>query len=430
MSTLAHGVSAVIHDLRFALRALTKERGFALTALLTIAICIGGNSAIFSIVRSVLLKPLPIPDAERVLILSNTYQNAGGGTTPSVDAVATSVPDYFDRLREIDVFEQQALYRRNTMTLGAREGAERVTVLRATPSFYRLVSAGTDSGRLFLDSEGEVGNDTSVILSYGFWQGRYGANPSVVGQHVRLDGISYRVVGIMDRHFQYLWDDIDIWLPLSFTDQQRADAARHSNNWIMIARLRTTATLEQAQQQIDALNGRNVRRYPQFAKIVTDSGFRTVVARLQETVVRDIRSTLYLLWGGALFVLLVGVVNLANLVLARGFGRLRELATRTALGASLPRIAGQLVTETVLVAVLGGVAGLIAGWWALRSLALLRLDWLPRRHEIGLDGPAALFTVVLSVCVGVLMAVVPVARLSRLQVSDALRDADRSTTGG
>ena len=312
----AEGVSDVLRDARFAMRSWKRERSFTLTVLATLVVCLGGNTVIFSIVRSVLLKPLPIADADRIVLVSNLYPKFGfGAAGPGVGA--SSVPDYFDRRRDVRTFDEVKLYRRGSVTLDAPDGAERLNVLRATPSFYALLGAGAFAGRTITEQDAELGNDAKVMLSYTFWRRRYGGDASLVGRDIRLDGRPFRVVGILAAGFEYLWKDIDLWLPLSFTADQQSDASRHSNNGVMIARLKTGASVDQAQREIDALNARNEERLPQFRNLIRDGGYRTVVVPLQEEVVRDVRATLYLLWAGALFVLLVGGVNLANLFLMR-----------------------------------------------------------------------------------------------------------------
>src|SRR5262249_34804350 len=257
-----------------------------------------------------------------------------------------SVPDYLDRRREIHSFDQVMLYRRGSLTLGAPDGAERVNVLRATPSFYPLLGAGAFAGRTLTEQDAEPGNDAKVMLSYAFWRRRYGGDPSLVGRDIRLDGRPFRVVGILAAGFEYLWKDIDLWLPLSFNADQRSDASRHSNNWVMIARLKPGASVDQAQREIDALNARNDERFPQFRNLIHDGGYHTVVVPLQESVVREVRATLYLLWAGALSVLLIGGVNLANLFLMRSAARWRELAARHAIRASGAPRGRQVRTET------------------------------------------------------------------------------------
>jgi len=425
----AERVSDLLRDARFAMRSWTRERSFTLTVLATLVVCLGGNTVIFSIVRSVLLKPLPIADADRIVLVSNLYPKFGfSSARPDVSGAST--PDYFDRRRDIRSFDEVTLYRRGSVTLDAPDRAERVNVLRATPSFYTLVGASAFAGRAIADEDAEPGNDATVVLSYTFWRRRFGGDTSLVGRDIRLDGRPFRVVGILAAGFEYLWKDIDLWLPLSFSADQRSDASRHSNNGVMIARLRAGASVDQAQREIDALNARNDERFPQLRNLVRDSGYRTVVVPLQDEVVRDVRATLYLLWAGALFVLLIGGVNLANLFLMRSAARWRELATRHAIGASVARISRQVLTETTLLAVCGGVTGLAAGWWVLRLVTRLDLGVLPRSHEISLDWQAAAAMLTLAAAVGIATGLIPLVRLSRVNVTDVLRDAGRSGTAG
>jgi len=267
-------------------------------------------------------------------------------------------------------------------------------------------------------------------VSHNFWRRRYGGDPSLVGRDIRLDGRPFRVVGILARDFEYLWDDIDLWLPTSFNADQQSDSSRHSNTWVMIARLKSGASVEQAQREIDALNARNDERLPQFRTLIRDSGYRTAVVPLQEEVVRDVRATLYLLWAGALFVLLVGAVNLANLFLMRSADRWRELATRHAIGASVARVGRQVLTETTLLAVCGGAIGVAGGWWLLRLVTTLDVDVLPRRQEIGLDWQAAGAMIALAGAIGVATGLIPLVRLSRVNLTDVMRDAGRYGTAG
>jgi len=426
---LVSGLSDALRDARFAIRSWTRERSFTFTVLATLVVCLGGNTVIFSIVRSVLLKPLPLAGADRIVLVSNLYPKFGFASAgPAI--VATSVPDYFDRRREIRSFAEQALYRRASLTLGLPDGVERVNALRGTPSFYRLLGATAYAGRVIAEEDGELGNAARVVLSYMFWQRRYGGDPAIVGRDIRLDGTPFRVVGILARQFAYLWDDIDLWLPASFNADQQSDASRHSNTWVMIARLAPGASVVQAQREIDALNARNDGRFPQFRTLVRDAGYRTAVVPLQQEVVRDVRATLYLLWAGALFVLLVGAVNLVNLFLMRSAGRWRELATRHAIGASVARVGRQMLTETTFLAVCGGAMGVAGGWWLLRVLTSLDLEVLPRRQEIGLDWQAAGAMMALAVAVGIVTGAIPLARLSRANLHDVMRDAGRSGTAG
>jgi predicted permease len=415
-------IRTCLQDVRFAARLLLKDRSFAITALLTLAICIGANTAIFSIVRSVLLKPLPVPGADRIMLVYNSYPNAGS------DRGGAGVPDYYDRVRDASAFQDQALYQRSGVTLGRLGGVQRIDGVRTTPSFFRVVEVRPELGRVFTEEDGEVGKETKAILSYGLWQRQYGGDRNIVGRDIQLGGVAYSIVGVMPRDFRFIWNSVDIWLPLAFTAEQKSDDRRHNNSWSQIGRLKPGATLQQAQAQIDAINVRNDERFPAFRKILHDAGFHTVVVPLQADLVREIRPVLYLLWGGVLFVLLIGCVNIANLVLVRSSGRRREMATRHAIGADLARLGRQLLTETTMLALMGGAIGLLVGWWALRAVTFLHLDELPRGHEIQLDPVSAAAILSLAVVVGLLIGAVPVARLARMNVNSALREEGRGGT--
>lgn len=417
-------MATLLQDLKFGLRLLVKDRSFTITALLTLALCIGANTAMFGIVRSVLLKPLPWPGSDRVVLLYNSYPNAGA---PRVGA---AVPDYYDRLKAVPALDMQALFRRESMTYGDENGAERLVSLRATPSFYRMLQVRPAVGRVFADAEGEPGKNAVVLLSFGFWQRKFGGDRSVVGQTVRLNGNPFQVVGVMPRDFTFLQNDTDLFTPAAFTPADKSDNRRHSNNWQMIGRLRAGASMAQVQQQVDALNANNDVRFPEFHQILKDAGFHTVAVFLQDDVVRDVKSVLYLLWGGVLFVLVIGAVNIANLVMVRASGRSREMATRHAIGGDLSRLARQLLTETTLLAAGGGVLGVLLGWWALRSVATLNLDQLPRGYEIGLDWMTIGVIVGLTTLVGLFIGVAPVVRLWRMNLNLELREESRGGTSG
>ncbi len=409
-------------DLKYAVRLLVKERSFTITALLTLAICIGANTAIFSIVRSVVLKPLPVPRADRIVWFHNNYPNAGAARGSS------GVPDYFDRREQMDTFEELALYRRQGVTLGGKDGAVRLFTIRATPSFFRLVSATPVLGRIFTENEGEEGKDQDVILGHALWQREFGGARDVVGKMMQLNGKPYEIVGVMPAEFKYLWNDIDVYLPASFTAREKSDSARHSNNWEMIGLRKPGVTIAHVQEEVDAVNRRNDDRFPQFTKLLHDAGFYTAVGDLQTEVVEDVRPVLFLLWGGVVFVLLIGCLNIANLVLVRSSGRSREIATRQAIGADVSRLSRQLFTETTLLSIAGGLAGLGLGWWALRLVPAFGLDEMPRGHEIALDPISAAVILGVALLVGVLIGLMPVVRMSRLNVNSALREEGRSGT--
>ena len=417
-------MSTFLQDLRFGVRLLLKDRSFTLTALLTLAVCIGANTAMFSVVRSVVMRPLPFPGSERIVMLYNSYPNAGA------PRVGNGVPDYFDRITAVPALEQQSLFRREGMTYGDESGAERVISLRATPSFFRVIEVRPIIGRVFTEEEGEDGKNQKALLAYGFWRRKFGGSESVLGRSLRLNGTPFEIIGVLPADFTFLQNDIELFTPAGFLPADKADNRRHSNNWQMVGRLAPGASLEQVRQQIDALNRNNEARFPQFRQILKDANFHTVSVLLQDDVVRDVRRVLYLLWYGVLFVLLIGCVNLANLVMVRASSRSREMATRHAIGGDLGRLGRQLLTETTLLSVVGGAIGLGLGWWATKSVAALNIDQLPRGYEISLDPVGISAMLGLTLFVGVAIGLAPVLRLRRMNLNVELRQESRGGTSG
>src|SRR6267378_1339305 len=356
-------------DFRVALRLLWKDKAFTVTAALTLAICIGANTALFSVVHNVLLRPLPVPESDQIVLMGNAYPGAGAAIGGSA-----GVPDYYDRLRDITVFEQQALYNGRNHSIDQNGIPTRVRGTQVTPSYFRLLRVRPALGRTFSEQEGEIGNEKKAVLSFALWQSQFGGDPQAIGKDIRLDGQPYTIVGVMPKGFYFLNPNVMLWTPLAFTPEQKADTARHSNGWQNLGRLKPGATVQQAQQQVNALNAANLQRFPQYKELLINAGFHTTVDRLQDTLVRDIKATLYLMWGGALFVLLIGCVNVANLVLVRSRARLKELATRLALGAGRLRIARQLVTESVLMTLVAAALGLAVGYAALQLLGRLNIQ--------------------------------------------------------
>jgi predicted permease len=410
-------------DVRFGWKLLLKDRGFLAATLLTLALCIGANTAIFSVIHSVLLRPLPYAESDRLVILYNSYPNAGA------PRAATGVPDYFDRQREIDAFESVALVRQRGVTVGDAGSPERVLALGVTPSFFGLLRVSPLSGRTFSEEEGQLGNERRVVLSHALWRQQYGGRQGVIGTDIRVDGVAHTIVGIMPEGLSFHDPDVRLWMPLAFTDEQKSDDSRHSNNHQMIARLKDGASVALAQEQVAALNERNNDRFPQFKEILRSAGFHTVVKGYKEDLTSDIGGTLYLLQGGVLVVLLIGCVNIANLVLVRSTVRSRELATRFALGAGRWRMVRQLLTENMLIALAGGILGIGAGYGGMRLLTVLGADQLPRAEEIGIHAPVLLATGLISLVAGVLFGTIPVARLFRADLSTVFRQESRSGTG-
>jgi predicted permease len=412
----------MLQDIRFGLRLLWKDRGFATTAILTLALCIGANAAIFAVVNSVLRQPLPVPQSGQLVHMFNAYPAAG------VTGGSTGVPDYYDRLRDTTVFQEQALYNTRGVTLGGNGEPQRIVSMLGTPSLLRLLQAQPIRGRLFTEEERETGKTRKAILTYAAWQQWFGGQDNAVGSDLRINGEPYAVVGVLPKDFGFLDPDVKVWLPVAFTAEQKSDDQRHSNNWSYVARLKTGATVEQARQQIDALNARNLDRFPQLKQILINAGFHTVVVPLQDFLVQDLRSTLYLLWGGVVFVLLVGAVNVTNLMLVRSSARMKELATRHALGAGLARIAGQLLTETMLLSVAGGALGLGLGYAGVRALTAFGLEATPQGTHVTIDATVIAFTFGLAIVLAVLIGLIPVLGLRQMNLSQSFREEGRSGT--
>ena len=418
-------MTSLLHDVRVGLRLLWKDKAFTITAALTLALCSGANTALFSVVHNVLLRPLPVPDSARILIMANAYPGAGVAVGSS-----SGVPDYYDRLRDVPAYEEQALYNGRNYSVDQNGTPTRVRGTRVTPSFFRLLRVGPAVGRTFSEQEGEPGNDKKAVLSYALWQSQYGGDPQAIGKDIRLDGIPYTIVGVMPKGFYFLNPNAMLWTPLAFSAEDKSDAQRHSNNFQNIGRLKPGATIQQAQQQVDALNAANLQRFPQYKELLINAGFHTTVVRLQDSLVREVKATLYLMWGGALFVLLIGCVNVANLALVRSRARLKELATRLALGAGRWRVGRQLVTESVLLTLMSAAAGLLVGYGALQLLGTLNIQELPRGEEIRLDGIVVAYTVGIAALIGLVLGLIPVASVLPANLSNVLREEGRSGTSG
>ncbi len=414
----------MLTDVRYAARLLWKDRTFALTTILTLALCIGANAAIFAVVDSILLRPLPFPESERIAIIYNSYPKAGAVYG------ATAVPDYYDRRRETTAFEEQALYVQRGVTLGTSGAAERITGLNVTPTFFRLLRTNAYRGRLFTDAEGEPGNEHRVVLTYAFWQQQFGGDPSIVGRDIRLDGEPHTVVGILPETYRFLSPETKLYRPLAFTADQKSDNARHSNSWTMIARLKPGMTIEQAQSQIDALNAHNLERFPQFKEILINTGFHSVVKPFQAQIVEDIRATLYLLWAGVAFLMLIGAVNVTNLVLVRSSARMRELAMRRALGAGFGQLACQTLVEAVLLTLVAAGLGVAIARWTIGLLGTAAIEQIPRGYDIQMDVRSVAFTFVLALGIGVFLAALPLVSLWRVNLNQAVREEGRGGTAG
>lgn len=411
-----------LQDIKFGIRILWKDKGFAVTAMATLALCIAANAAIFSVVNSVIFKSLPFPKASRLVAMYNSYPNVG------VKRASNGAADFYDRRRGVTACEDVALYNTQGLTIGEAGSVKRVEGMNVTPSFFHILRSQPMMGRAFTEEEGELGHERRVILSYALWQELYGGNPAVIGKDLRIYGNPFIIIGVMPKNFLFLDPKVRLWRPLAFTDEQKQ--RRHSNNWDMVGRLKADATVEQAQSQINVLNNANMDLTPELKPLLINAGFHTEVKDFQDDLVHDVKRTLFLLWGGVLFVLLIGAVNIANLVLSRSTVRVRELATRFALGARYGRVVRQLVTESVLLTTCSAIFGLLLGYWGLRALNTLGVDQIPRGSEIRMDGTVMLFILGLASAIGMLMGVIPVVHSLGVDLTTLLRSEGRTGTSG
>jgi putative ABC transport system permease protein len=425
----------VLRDLRAGVRLLVKEPGFSATVIMTLAVCLGANAAIFTVVNAVLLRPLPIPESGRIVGMGDVYPTI----TPN-DVLASDVPSYFDRREALTALDEQAMFTFWYDALAVDGVPQELRGMRVTPSLFRLLRVPPLLGRTFTDEEGETGDGRSIVLSYGLWQTLYGGDPAVLGQSLRMGwtGDRYTIIGVMPREFSFFDQGYDghatedagvqFWLPLIFTPQQKSDNARSRYGFFHIGRLQPGATVQQVREQLNALHAVNVRRFPQFR--FAELGMYPSVLPLQEALTRGFRRTLYLLWAGAGFVLLIGAINIANLSLARASARRRELATRLALGAGRLQMMRQLMIEALIPAFLGAVGGGLVGAGILRGLAFAGLENLPSAGSVRIDATTVAFIALIAVAVALLIGLLPAMATRAVTVNQVLGDGSRSGTAG
>jgi predicted permease len=412
-------------ELSYAVRLLRKTPGFTATALLTLAVCLGANLTIFAVIDSVLLRPLPFPEPDRLMTIFNTYPKAG------VERDGSSLTNYYERRGHISAFTSLAIYRYGTEIVGEAGSTEREQTMRVSPDFFSTLGLGPVIGRTFTDEETTSETDHVAILSDTFWRQRYNSDPNVIGRQVRVNSVPRTVIGVLPSAFRFLSSDTRLFLPLASRAEDRTPLQRHAGGNVtqMIARLKPDATLTQAQSQIDAQNAAMEVDDPQ-AKMIADAGFRSMVVSLHADHVAAIRPTLLLLQAGAIALLLIGAVNLVNLLLIRASGRVKELAVRQALGASRGYVVSEVVVETTLLTLVGGLLGLAVGAGGIHLLRVLGAERLPLGGRIAFDARLALVALVAAIIMGIVFAV-PIAWLNlRRHLGNALQSESRGGTSG
>jgi putative ABC transport system permease protein len=409
-----------MNDLRFALRQLRKSPGFTSVAILTLALGIGANTAIFSLVNGVLLRPLPFPDSERIIYFEG--KNPAAGITDS----NISYLDFTDWSQQTDLFKSTAAYWIGGVNLGA-DGAEPERVPRAgvTTGFFSVLGVQPVLGRAFVPEDEKPasfigGRGTVAIISHGLWKRRFGSDPAILGKQVQMSSRSLPVIGVMPPGFEYP-EQTQIWVPSAVN---LSEEPRDNRAWSAIARLNSNVDLKQAQTRVSAINAQLDKQFHE-----TNKGWDVSLWTLHKRLVREVKPSLLALLGAVGLVLLIACANVANLLLARSAARQKEIAIRAAMGASRTRVLRQMLTESILLSAIGGIAGLVLSIWLTDVLMSMLPEGAPRLEQIGIDYRVLTFALGVSTLTGILFGIVPALQASKLDVTSALKEGGRGAEG-
>jgi putative ABC transport system permease protein len=407
---------ALWQDVRYGLRMLAKSPGFSALVILTLALGIGANTAIFSVVNAVLLRPLPFERSDRLVQIWHTPPQA---SFPGIPTFSVSPANFLDWRTRSQAFEGMSAYGFGQYTLTGTGHPEAVRMVAVTSGFFSILRAQPLLGRAFLAEEDSPGRDHEVVLSYNLWRSRFGADRDIVGKNIALNEQAFTVVGVMRPNFEFpISTDPNyspqMWKPLGWTDQERA--IRDNHNYAVVARLKDDVNLQQARAELDSVSNQLAQQYPG-----DDKGWGATAIPLREDLVGDVRPALLILLGAVALVLLIACANVANLLLAKAMSRRKEIAIRVAMGASRPRLLQQGISETVLMALAGGALGLVFAHYGVILIVRFLAQRLPRSTEIGLDGWVFAFALGISLLTGIAVGLLSSLRFAKNDVSESLK---------
>ncbi len=409
-------METLLQDVRYGARMLIKHPGFTMVAVIALALGIGANTAIFSVVNTVLLRPLPYRQPDRLMAV-RSYQ------VPKHPDAPVSPGDFFDWRQQSQLFEGLAAYRTRSVTLLTGSEPERLPAAQVTAGLITTLGVSPLHGRDFMAEEDQPNSGRVAIISYGLWQRRFAGDAKVVGQPVTINANAYTIVGVMPPGFKFPQPDIDIWTPLAFDDDERQSHTAHSI--YVLGRLQPGVGVAEAQGEMETIAARLREQHAD-----SNAGWYIRVVPMLDFAVARIKPALLLLLGAVGFVLLIACANIANLLLARAASRQKELAIRTAMGASRWRVMRQLLTESVLLALVGGALGVLLAVWGIDALLALAPDDLPRIDEVAIDRYALLFTLAVTIITGIAFGLAPALQASKPDLNEALKETGRGTTGG